>query len=125
MKIGLLVLPATDTISWAIFWASSPCSDALIIATQSMLGSSTITWSVRLMRLVSLKIAAVTSTGLSSEPKLGTNSRSFAAVSAESGGTCIPRPMHSSVIRMPAPPEMVMMASRLPAGSRPHRKPRP
>jgi hypothetical protein len=105
--------------------ARSPWSDALASATQSTFGSSMIVCIVLLTSVRSLKIAAVTSTGLLSEPNDGTNSRSFSIVSGASSESCMPPATISSVIRMPAPPEMVMIASRLPAGSFPQRKARP
>ncbi len=104
-------------ISAATFCAISPCSEALIIAMQSTPGSSLIACSVRLISVRSLKIAAVTSTGLPTEPYEGTNSFSLATVAGASCAICMPRAMISSVIRMPAPPEMVMIARRLPFGS--------
>ena len=112
-------------ISAATFCAISPCSEALIIAMQSTPGSSLIACSVRLIRLRSLKIAAVTSTGLPTEPYDGTNSFNLATVVGDSCAICMPRATISSVIRMPAPPEMVMIASRLPRGRRLLRKARP
>ena len=90
------------------------------MAMESMFGSSSTAFNVRLIIVRSLNIAAVTSIGFTSEPNDGTMSRSLSRVAAASCGTCMPRLTHSSVIRMPAPPEIVMMATRLPAGSLPH-----
>ena len=120
MKIGLVDSFATAATSVAILDAISPCSDAVTIAMLSILGASSTACSVILTRSGSLKMAAVTSIGLASEPNAGTKLRSRSVVAGASRGSCMPRFTHSSVIRMPAPPEIVMIATRLPAGSLPH-----
>src|ERR671916_1465131 len=66
-----------------------------------------------------LNSCAVTSTGLASAPKGGISGRSRAWVAAESSGSCRPTSSHWSAARLPAPPEVVTTATRVPSAGFP------
>ena len=110
--------PATAAISVATLAANSPCSDALIIAMESTFGSSSIACSVRPIMLRSLKIAAVTSTGLRAAAN-GTQPTTSCCASGDSGVSSSPPSSAASAINTPAPPDIVITASRRDFGSRP------
>ena len=63
---------------------------------------------------------AVMSIGFCHEPNEGMMSFSASSLSRVNGPTDRPDSTHWSAIRMPPPPEMVTIATRLPAGRLPH-----
>ena len=61
--------------------------------------------------------AASVLTGLSTAASLGRSRRSACCVCSDSATTSRPSAMHASAHRMPGPPALVTMATRLPVGS--------